>query len=381
MTHHDENVMRLFEIGEQRAASDLILVAGSPPCYYVNGSMVPLDHPELTAAQLEQLLEPLLDPERTARLRKHQDIDFSIDLPRSGRCRVNVHYQRGTLAAAVRFVPKTIPSIEELNLPPLLYQLAHLPAGLVLVTGATGHGKSTTLSAILHHINQNSSRHVITLEDPIEFRFSNDKSVIEQREIGEDTPSFASALRHVLRQKPDVIMVGEMRDQETIATAITAAETGHLVFGTLHTMSAAGAVERVVDIFEGRQQQQIRIQFAHTLQAIVAQILFKDQLAARLVPACELLVACSGVRRAIRDNETHLIPGMIETGRTRGMLTMDQSIIDLVAQKRISVADALPRLVSQKSKELLGADDGLDLRISAGPVADQTLTSPAGKGT
>ena len=380
MNSPDENVMQLLEIGDQKSASDLILVAGSPPCFYIDGSMAPLERPELTAGQIEQLMAPLLDEERTARLRKNQDIDFSIDLPHSGRCRVNVHYQRGTLAAAVRFVPKTIPSIEELNLPAMLYHLAHLPAGLVLVTGATGHGKSTTLSAMLHHINQSSSRHIITMEDPIEFRFSNDKSVIEQREVGIDTPSFASALRHVLRQKPDVIMVGEMRDQETISAAITAAETGHLVFGTLHTMSAAGAVERVVDIFEGRQQQQIRIQFAHTLQAIVAQILFKDQLGAGLIPACELLVATSGVRRAIRDNEAHLIPGMIETGSTQGMLTMDQSIVDLVAQKRISVADAVPRLVSEKSKELLGADEEFDLHIPIPAVADQALTNCSGKG-
>lgn len=376
---HELDLAKILEIGQQEKASDLILVAGSPPCFYVNGAMVSLESPPLSAAQIDQLLAPMLDPTRLAKLNERKDLDFSIDLPRSGRCRVNIHYQRGTLACAVRFVPKRIPSIEELNLPPILNRLAELPQGLVLVTGATGHGKSTTLSAMLHHINQNYGRHIITLEDPIEFRFSNLKSVVEQREIGEDTPSFASALRHVLRQKPDVIMVGEMRDQETIATAITAAETGHLVLGTLHTMSASSAVERVVDIFEGRQQQQVRIQFAHTLQAVVSQILFMDRLESGLIPACEILVATSAVRRAIRDNETHLIPGMIEIGSAHGMQAMDQAILEWVARKRISAADALPRLTSQKSRELLGYDADVDA-VPSTPSTERATLAVTGRG-
>lgn len=376
-TNTHEGFADLLRIGHQKAASDLLLVAGSPPCYYVDGAMELLDAPFLTAERIEQLLAPLLSEERRARLEQHKDLDFSIDLEESGRCRVNVHYQRNTLATAVRFVPREIPDFEQLNLPPILAKLACLPHGLVLVTGATGHGKSTTLSAMLNYINTHYSRHIITLEDPIEFRFSNAKSVIEQREIGEDTPNFASALRHVLRQKPEVIMVGEMRDQETIATAITAAETGHLVLGTLHTMTAAGAVERVVDIFEGRQQQQIRIQFAHTLQAVVSQILFKDQAGPGLIPACEILTATGGLRRAIRDNETHLIPSMIETGSVHGMQTMDQAILNWVAQKRIAVADALPRMVSRKSRELLGYDQDADLDGGLFEL-DAVQTAPAG---
>ncbi len=381
---HHGNLMRLLETGQQRSASDLLLVAGSPPCYYVNGSLELLDAPELNAAEVEQLLEPLLDEDRAepaggrrARLARHRDLDFSLDLSNSGRCRVNIHYQRGSLALAVRFVPREIPTIEALHLPSIISRLARLPQGLVLITGATGHGKSTTLAAMLDFINHHFSRHIITLEDPIEFRFSNKRSVIEQREIGEDTPNFASALKHVLRQAPDVIMVGEMRDQETIAAAITAAETGHLVLGTLHTMTAAGAVERVVDIFEGRQQQQIRIQLAHTLQAVVSQILFRDQSSEGQVPACEILMATSGVRRAIRDNETHLISGMIETGSTYGMQTMDQAIIDWVAQKRISIQDAIPRLLSQKSRELLGCDGEGDFDIPIPPPGEPVS---AGKG-
>ena len=369
-TEHHDNLMRLLEMGQQKSASDLILVAGSPPCYYVNGSLELLDAPELNAAEVEQLLRPLLDEGRRERLEQRRDLDFSLDLPNSGRCRVNIHYQRGSLALAVRFVPQDIPKIEALHLPPIISRLARLPQGLVLITGATGHGKSTTLAAMLDFINHNVDRHIITLEDPIEFRFISKRSVIEQREIGEDTPNFASALKHVLRQAPDVIMVGEMRDQETIAAAITAAETGHLVLGTLHTMTAAGAVERVVDIFQGRQQQQIRIQLAHTLQAVVSQILFRDQSMDGQVPACEILIATSGVRRAIRDNETHLITGMIETGSKNGMQTMDRAIIEWVAQKRISIQDAIPRLMSQKSRELLGCDDDIDFDIAIPPVAE-----------
>lgn len=375
-TEHHVNLMRLLEMGEQKSASDLLLVAGSPPCYYVNGSLELLDAPELNAAEVERLLQPLLDEDRRTRLLQHRDLDFSLDLPNSGRCRVNIHYQRGSLALAVRFVPREIPTIDALHLPPIINRLAQLPQGLVLITGATGHGKSTTLAAMLDFINRHFGRHIITLEDPIEFRFTNKRSVIEQREIGEDTPNFASALRHVLRQAPDVIMVGEMRDQETIAAAITAAETGHLVLGTLHTMTAAGAVERMVDIFEGRQQQQIRVQLAHTLQAVVSQILFRDQATEGQVPACEILIATSGVRRAIRDNETHLIAGMIETGSTHGMQTMDQAIINWVAQKRISIQDAIPRLMSQKSRELLGCDDDIDFDISIPPPAEPVVVEP-----
>jgi twitching motility protein PilT len=333
--------------------------------------------PQLSSAEVEKLLEPLLDEDRRARLAQHKDLDFSLDLPHSGRCRVNIHYQRGSLALAIRFVPEEIPTVESLRLPPIINRLARQPQGLVLITGATGQGKSTTLAAMLDFINCHFGRHIITLEDPVEFRFCNKRSVIEQREVGEDTPNFASALRHVLRQAPDVIMVGEMRDQETIAAAITAAETGHLVLGTLHTMTAAGAVERVVDIFEGRQQQQIRVQLAHTLQAVVSQILFRDQSTDGLVPACEILMATSGVRRAIRDNETHLISGMIETGSTHGMQTMDQAIIELVAQKCISTQEAIPRLMSQKSRELLGCEDDIDFDVPI-PLSDALVSAEKG---
>lgn len=365
------NLIELLEIGERLKASDLILVAGSPPCFYINGTMEPLACAELKAADIEALFRPVMTEAQTARLKEQLDLDFSIDLPQAGRYRVNVHYQRGTMAAAMRYIPRGIPSLEDLNLPPILQEFAMLPQGLILITGATGDGKSTTLAAMLNFVNRRCGKHIITLEDPIEFRFHNEKSVIEQREIGLDTPNFSLALRHVLRQKPDVILVGELRDHETVATAITAAETGHLVMGTLHTMSAATAINRIVDIFEGRQQQQIRTQLAHTLQATVSQVLFKDQGGAGRIPACEILVCTGAVRRCIRDNETHLIPGMIETGTSSGMQTLDQAIVHLVAHNRVAPIDALPRLQSAKAIELVSARQRAARNAPIPPPAQQ----------
>ena len=386
VTTPSQNLIQLLEMGLRKEASDLIVVAGSPPCFYVNGVMQPFEMPALVAREVEQLLTTPLTEAQLARLHEHQDLDFSIDLPQSGQCRANIHYQRGTMAGAFRYIPRDIPSLDELNLPPILKDFAMLPQGLILVTGATGHGKSTTLAAMLEHINQNVSKHIITLEDPVEFRFVNQKSVIEQREIGKDAPSFASALRHALRQRMDVIFVGEMRDAETVATAITAAETGHLVLGTLHTMSAAYAVDRIIDAFDGIQQQHIRLQLAHTLQGIVSQILFPDIRRPGLVAATEILVATSAVRRAIRDSETHLIPGMIETGFAQGMQTMDHTIIELFVQGQISKAEALTRLTSQKSIEILNnqapvpGDAARQVGIlSRGSVSDSDAMSATGK--
>lgn len=357
-TNLQGKLAELLTFGYRAGASDLILVAGSPPCVYIRGDMNLLGLPELTPKEIEDLLLPMLTEDQKKRLEKELDLDFSFGLPNIGRCRGNIHRQRETLAAAFRFIPTKVPSIEDLNLPPIVYEMAQFQQGLILVTGATGVGKSSTLAAILNYINEHFSKHVITLEDPIEFIFSHRKSLIEQREIGEDSPSFASALRHVLRQKPDVILVGEMRDAETISTAITAAETGHLVFATLHTMSAPQAVERIVDSFEGRQQQQVRIQLAHTLQAVTAQLLFKDQQGEGMVPACEVLIATPAIKRAIRDNETHLIPGMVETGSKFGMQTMEHSVNQWIAQGRVSPEEAELRLGSRNGNQLLSTEEG-----------------------
>ncbi|MHC4611229.1 MAG: type IV pilus twitching motility protein PilT [Planctomycetota bacterium] len=334
-------LLTLIRQAHEEGASDLILVGGSGPSIYRRGQMEPLDGAPLPAGDLDQMILSALDERQRERLLRERDLDFSIALAGVGRCRVNVHYQRRSLAAAIRFVPDKIPGLEELNLPPIVGQLAEYPRGLVLVTGVTGEGKSTTLAAVID--NRTCARHVITLEDPIEYTFQHDRCVIEQREIGDDSPGFASALRHVVRQKPDVILVGEMRDLETISTALTAAETGHLVLASLHTVSAAQTIERIVDIFDARQQAQVRSQLATTLRAVVCQSLFRNERDGGMVPACEILVNTHAISRAIRDNEIHLVYGMIETGSKWGMQPMDAAIAALVGDGRVSAQAALAR--------------------------------------
>jgi len=355
------DLIELLETGHAAQASDMILVAGSPPCVYVHGSLRRLEGPVLSDKDIDRLLGTVLGEERREQLKRRRDLDFSLNLPQGGRCRANIHYQRRSLAAAFRYVPDRVPTLEELSLPPVLKALAQLPQGFVLVTGATGQGKSTTLAAMINHVNSSTGKHIITLEDPIEFSFRHGQSLIEQRDIGEDSPSFSCALRHILRQKPEVILVGEMRDQETIATAMTAAETGHLVLGTLHTSSAAGAIERIVDMFEGRQQHQIRVQLAHALEAVVSQVLVEDLEKPGLVPVCEILIATPAVRRAIRDSDTHLVPNMIETGSTHGMQTMDQALVERFRQGRISRQQAVTRLTNMN---MIDALDGPQRAVS-----------------
>jgi twitching motility protein PilT len=326
-----------------RDAPDLILVAGVAPCLYLHGRMIRLDGQVLEPQQIVEMLAPFMSPEHTRRLEEIGDVDFAVGRPGIGRVRVNVHRQRASVAAAIRFIREDIPSFAALSLPDKLIEFARLPRGLVLVTGSTGSGKSTTLAAMIEYMNASFERHVITLEDPIEYVFAHRKCVIEQREIGEDSPSFAQALRHVVRQKPDVILVGEMRDRETIATALTASETGHLVLGTLHTNSSAQTIERVIDVFDAAHQPQIRVQLAMTLRSVICQSLLERKDRQGVVPAIEILVMTPAISRAIRDGETHLIPGMIETGKKYGMCLLDQSLADLVQAGAISMETAIAR--------------------------------------
>jgi twitching motility protein PilT len=346
-----DRLAKLLIEAAERGASDLLLVAGAPPTVYTFGQWVPLSDHRLTSGEVSAFVEPILTEVQQAQLRDRRDLDFGMVLPAQhaetsappgcpARYRVNVHYQRGTMAAAFRAIPGKVPPFEQLGLPPEVRRLADFPNGLVLVTGCTGQGKSTTLAAIVDHMNRTRSAHVITIEDPIEFSFEHGTCLIEQRQIGEDSPSFASALRHVLRQRPDVILIGEMRDLETIATALTAAETGHLVLGSLHTASAAQTLARIIDVFPPVQQIQVRTQLAASLKAIVCQTLVRDQANETLTPATEILMATSGVRRAIRDNETHLIYAMIETGRSQGMHTLEQSLAALVKSGRVGPEEA-----------------------------------------
>ena len=349
------NLIELMQKARSAQASDLILVAGKPPCVYIHGQLEFLDDDLLVPQQLNDMLQSFLTEHQRQRLQETGDVDFSFGSREIGRVRINFHKQRNSFAAAVRFLSSEIPTFEALNLPSQLSELAQLPRGLVLVTGATGSGKSTTLASMIEYINNHYARHVITLEDPIEFLFRHRKSVIEQREIGDDSPSFAQALRHVVRQKPDVILVGEMRDRETIATALTAAETGHLVLGTLHTNGAAQTIERVIDVFESTHQPQIRIQLANTLRAVVCQNLLRRADHQGMIPAIEVMAMTPAIRRAIRESDTHLIPGMIETGQKFGMRTMDQALADAVAAGLVAPDTALAKAADgEKLERMIG---------------------------
>jgi twitching motility protein PilT len=278
---------------------------------------------------------------RFSELLEKRDIDFSTEIEGLGRFRVNAHFQRDSIAIAFRAVPTKVPSLDTLNLPGVVQKLVETPRGLVLVTGQTGSGKSTTLAAMIEAMNQRHAYHVITCEDPIEYDLVSKKCVIEQRELGTDVPTFASGLRHALRQDPDIILVGEMRDLETTSAAITAAETGHLVLSTLHTQNASQTIERIIDIYPAQQQNQIRSMLSNTLQAVVSQALFRRTDKPGMVPACEVMICTPAVRSCIRENRIHEIPNIIETGRAAGMCTLDESIKALYLNGMISRQQAV----------------------------------------
>ncbi|MFQ5422704.1 MAG: type IV pilus twitching motility protein PilT [Phycisphaerae bacterium] len=340
----------LLTAADRRGASDVLLVAGAPPTHFVGGQWSPLHDIPLTSGDIVDCIESILTEPQCQRLHEDRDVDLGITFPRIGRYRVNVHYQRGTLAAAFRRIPPQVPAFDQLNLPSQVLRLADAPHGLVLVTGGTGQGKSTTLAALIEHMNRTRAAHIITIEDPVEFNFEHGRCVIEQRQIGEDSPSFSDALRHVLRQRPDVILIGEMRDRDTIATALTASETGHLVLASLHTADVTQTLTRIVDVFPAGQQPQIRTQLAGSLRGVVCQTLVADRQCPHatadrrvpaLTPATELLFASPAIRRTLRENEPHLLYGMLETGRSAGMHTLEQSLAELVAHGRIAPDEAL----------------------------------------
>lgn len=311
-------------------ASDLHLTVAAPPMIRVNGDLRPLEGFEpLTVAALEGILDSLLSDMHRRRYSAAGDVDFSFGLAGVGRFRVNAFRQRGSPAVCVRLIPAQVPRLETLGLPPVLEEMCGLRDGLVLITGPTGSGKSTTLAAMVDHINRERAAVVITIEDPIEYLHRHNKSIVNQREVGSDTESFASALRAALREDPDVILVGEMRDTETMAIALRAAETGHLVLSTLHTRGCANTVDRIVDSFPAHQQQQVRMQLADALRAVVWQQLVPRR-DGGVVVACEVLVATPAVRNLIRDARTHQILAVMETGARYGMQTMEKALADLV---------------------------------------------------
>ena len=337
----------------QMEASDLHITAGLPPMVRINGQVQPLDYPPLTPNVTRQLIYDILSNDQRQRLENEWELDFSYSVPHTARFRVNVYFQKGALGAAFRAIPEVIKSISELGLPDVVEELTDKPRGLVLVTGPTGSGKTTSLAAMIDKINQSRSEHIMSVEDPIEFLHNHKKCIVNQREVNQDTKSFAQALKHVLRQDPDVILVGEMRDLETISLAVTAAETGHLVFGTLHTQDTPQTIDRIIDVFPPHQQHQIRAQLAIALQGIITQTLLPRKDGRGRVVACEVLVPTPGVRNLIREGKNHQIYSAIQTGGRYKMQTMDAALVELVrraliteeeAEKRSSNPDELRRL-------------------------------------
>ncbi len=346
-------IEELLRLMVDRRASDLHLRVRRPPILRIDGVLqVMEDMPHITPSDLKEAFEHVANESQRDRFHHDMELDLAYGIRGMARFRINVFMQRDTLSLAIRRVPYVVPTVDELGLPEICKALALKPRGLVLLTGRTGTGKSTTLAAMIDHINKNESRNIITIEDPIEYIFQDDKSMIAQRDLGSDTKSFGNALRHVLRQDPDVILVGEMRDLETIATAITAAETGHLVLSTLHTPSAPQAIDRIIDVFPPHQQEQIRLQLSLVLEGVLSQILLRRATGHGRVASVEIMLGTDAVRNIIREGKIEQMPTYMQTGSQFGMLTMDQALQNLVRSRMVTVEEALP--YCSKPDELLG---------------------------
>ncbi len=331
----------ILSTANKHDASDIHLVSGHPPMMRVHTVMTPMDYPILTPESVHEALSQMITKVQMARFEESKDLDFSYEVEGLGRYRVNAHQQRGGIGLAMRAIKADAPPLEELNLPEIISRLTFLPRGLVLVTGDTGSGKSTTLASMIQAMNDRYRKHIITLEDPVEYTFESNKCLIEQRELGDDMPSFASGLKHALRQDPDIILVGEMRDLDTTALAISAAETGHLVLSTLHTVNASQTVERIIDMYPAGQQNQIRSMLGNTLQAVVSQTLFSRMDQPGMVPAVEVMLCTPAVRNIIRESRTFEIPNVIDTNRQMGMISLDNSIAQLYFNSLITREDAI----------------------------------------
>lgn len=342
MNDYQKQLEELLSKTLEQDASDLHLAVGRPPTLRIDGELIPLERKKiLTPEDTKNLALALLyDERRKEKFLAEKEIDFSHDFQGKARFRVNAFFQQNFVSVAMRHIPSAIRTIEELNMPPIMHEFPKATQGFVLVVGPSGHGKSTTLAALIDEVNHSKRDHIITIEDPIEYVFTQDLAIIDQREVGKDTLTFSRALRASFRQDPDVIMVGEMRDAETISTAITAAETGHLVFATLHTNNASQTIDRIIDSFPGHQQTQIRIQLAASLLGVVSQRLIPIIEGGR-IPACEVMIANPAVRNLIRENKTYEIPLVIETSLEEGMISLNRSLAGLVKRRKISMDNAM----------------------------------------
>ena len=342
------NLTDIVNLGTEKKASDVHLTVGIPPTFRIYGELIKYGDKPLKPDETKALVMQALDEKQYEILEERGELDFSYSNPGAGRYRVNAYKQRGSYGMALRIIPMEIPSMEELGLPPIVGELARLPRGLILVTGPTGSGKSTTLASVIDQINRERNCHILTLEDPLEYLHKHNKAIVNQREIGSDSKNFANALRGALRQDPDVILVGEMRDLETISIAITAAETGHLVLSTLHTLGSAKTIDRVIDVFPPHQQQQVRVQLASVMQAVISQQLLPKADNSGRVAAFEVMVATTAIRNLIREDKIHQIDTSIQTGSKYGMQTMDNSLVSLYRRRLISKDTAITQAFSQE---------------------------------
>jgi twitching motility protein PilT len=336
------DITELLAFGVEQRASDCHLSAGEPPMVRINGDLKKLDYPPMNKEEVHALIYDIMSDVQRKTFEETHECDFSFELSALARFRVNVFMQRKGEAAVFRTIPTKILTLEELGMPPILKQLCEKEKGLILVTGPTGSGKSTTLAAMVDYLNATFEGHILTVEDPIEFVHQSKKCLVNQRELGPHTQSFSNALRSALREDPDIILVGEMRDLETIQLALTAAETGHIVFGTLHTSSAPKTVDRIIDVFPPAQQAQIRAQFAESVEAVITQTLLKKKSGGR-VPALEIMIGTTAVRNLIREGKIHQIPGTMQVSQKDGMQTMDMALINLVSRGIVTKEEALSR--------------------------------------
>ncbi len=343
---------KLLDAAIEKKASDLHLTTGIPPTLRIDGNLIAI-HGEavLTNEAASKLIQSFMTQEQINHLKAYKEVDFSFGY-RDMRFRANVYFQKGHLAGSLRLIPKMVKSLAELGLPPILATFAQSSQGFVIVTGPTGHGKSTTLAAMINEINHHRAEHIITIEDPIEYVFEHDKSIISQREIGSDSNSFVRALKSSLREDPNVVLIGEMRDLETIEAALTIAETGHLVFATLHANSASQTADRIIDVFPTHQQQQVRMQLANILLGVVSQRLLPRTSGGRTV-ACEIMIANSAVRNLIREGKTHQLSNIIQTSAAEGMISMDKVLAELVSKGEITIDNALAWTLDQKAFKLM----------------------------